>query len=191
MIFRFYAISPDGFVWAGAVSIISNPPPDATRFSASSISVSPVISAKYNDMSSRLRPFVSGIKKNTNTHTKAQTTASNTKKGPQPMALEVDKKVDAMTVATIRLQKVAMDMDLARMLVGKTSDGMSQATGPIPTLKKERYSASPVMAKTELFCPTKEKLIKRQAPPIPVVFKNNFGEIPGNYDPQKGIALIF
>ena len=83
------------------------------------------------------------------------------------MAFEVDKKVEAIKVATIRLLKVAIDIALARMLVGKISDGMSQATGPIPILKRDRYSASPMMTNTELLFPMNEKLIKMQAPHMP------------------------
>lgn len=42
-------------------------------------------------------------------------------------------------VAMRRLQKVANDMALARTTVGKISDGINQAPGPIPILKNAKY----------------------------------------------------
>jgi len=79
-------------------------------------------------MSSKLRPFVSGSKKNTKTNTTMQTPANITKNGPHPMAFEVDKKVDDIKVAIILLLNVAIDIAFALMLVGNISDGISQAT---------------------------------------------------------------
>lgn len=120
-------------------------------------------------MSSRLLPLVSGSKKKTKIKTTPQTPASIIKNGPQPILLEVDKKVDAMRVATIRLVKVAIDIPLARMLVGKISDGMSQATGPIPMLNRARYRARPMITNVELRFPTNEKLIKTFAAHMPAM----------------------
>jgi hypothetical protein len=81
----------------------------------------------------------------------------------------VDRNVDAMRVAVIRLKNVAMDIAFARMLVAKISDGINQAPGPIPTLKKERYRERPTMANVDLFLffPKNEKLVKMQAPHMP------------------------
>ena len=72
------------------------------------------------------------------TKTTKDMAANMMKNGPQPIALAVDRKVEAINVATIRLKKVAIDIAFARMLVAKTSEGMSHAPGPIPTLKKDR-----------------------------------------------------
>merc|ERR1719356_574955 len=82
-----------------------------------------------------------------------QTIAIMTKKPAHVMALATDRKVEAMTVAVTRLAKVATDMALARTMVEKTSEGMSQAPGPIPTLKKARYSARPTTASALLSLP--------------------------------------
>mmetsp|Transcript_22960 Transcript_22960/g.50031 ORF Transcript_22960/g.50031 Transcript_22960/m.50031 type:complete len:155 (-) Transcript_22960:1289-1753(-) len=149
----FYAIVPAGFFFSRfKLSISTAPCP--TRFamicfSASSMPLSPVISAKYNDMSSKLRPFVSGIKKKTKTNMTTQTAASIRKNGVHPMAFAVDRKVDDISVATILLKNVATDIPFARMLVGKISDGISQAAGPIPMLKNERYRPSPINANVD------------------------------------------
>mmetsp|Transcript_8294 Transcript_8294/g.23875 ORF Transcript_8294/g.23875 Transcript_8294/m.23875 type:complete len:174 (-) Transcript_8294:1020-1541(-) len=97
-------------------------------------------------MSSNDLPFVSGNSVNTNTATSKQLTARTKKKPAQPIAFAKDKKVDAMKVAEIRLEKDATLIALARTLVGKTSDGINQAPGPIPMLKNARYIANPPIA---------------------------------------------
>ena len=140
-------------------------------FSASRRDVSPVISAKYTDMSSNERPFVSGRKQYKKMITMAQTPASKKKKLPQPIAFTVDKKVEAMRVAVIRLQNVATDIAFARIEVANISEGMSHAPGPIPELKKAMYRASPPIVHPELesFCPTKLMATKSNATIIPRV----------------------
>mmetsp|Transcript_38687 Transcript_38687/g.116206 ORF Transcript_38687/g.116206 Transcript_38687/m.116206 type:complete len:230 (+) Transcript_38687:458-1147(+) len=127
--------------------------------SASMIDLSPVSSAKYIDISSSDRPFVSGTKKYTNAATIMHTIARSKKNPAHEMACAVERKVDAISVAATRLRNVAMLMALVRIVKENTSDGINHAPGPIPKLKKERYIAREHTANAEL-CPAK-KLIER------------------------------
>lgn len=131
--------------------------------------LSPVISAKYIDMSSKLRPLVSGNRKYMKAKMTTQIPASIKKNPLQPMALAVERNVEDIKVAQIRLKNVATLIDLARILVAKISDGINHAPGPIPILKKERYNDSPTIANTGPVSlpPKKEKLVKIRAPHIP------------------------
>jgi hypothetical protein len=98
-----------------------------------------------------------------------QTAASIRKKLPHPMALAVERNVDAISVAVIRLKKVATLIALARILVAKISDGINQAPGPIPILKNDMYKANPKIAKPvpRFLFPRKVILIKMRATHIP------------------------
>lgn len=80
-------------------------------------------------LSSNERPLVSGKYVYKNPNTRIQTTASKKKKAAHPIASFVDKNVEAINVATARLQSVATDMAFARITVEKTSEGMSHAPG--------------------------------------------------------------
>lgn len=66
------------------------------------------------------------------------------------MALAVLKNVDDINVAVARLQKVDTLMALARIHVGKTSDGINQAPGPMPRLNIAKYNAKANTLKPEL-----------------------------------------
>ena len=66
--------------------------------------------------------------------------AAKTKKTPaQVIAFSRERKVDAHVVLTIRLANVASDTPLDLTEVVKTSDGINQEQGPIPTAKNDRY----------------------------------------------------
>lgn len=58
--------------------------------------------------------------------------ASNEKKPAHDMAFAVDKNVDDIKVAVTLFMNVAKLIALARIFVENTSEGMSQAPGPIP-----------------------------------------------------------
>jgi hypothetical protein len=64
-------------------------------------------------------------------------------KPPQPKAFEIVTTVDDMIVAAALLQNGGNTHSFGPYTGGKTSDGSSQAPGPIPMLKKDRYSARP------------------------------------------------
>ena len=115
--------------------------------SASSNVLSPVISAKYMDMSSNERPFVSGKNFQKKRQILKQTNARTRKKPPQVKMFAVVKNVEVTNVAVTLFKNVAMLIALARMVVENTSLGISHAPGPIPRLKNERYIANPTRAK--------------------------------------------
>lgn len=70
-----------------------------------------------------------------------QTKAIMMKKPNQVMALATERNEDAKIVAVARFPKVARLIAFARIVVVKTSDGISQAPGPIPILKNARYNS--------------------------------------------------
>ena len=113
---------------------------------ASRIDRSPVISAKYKDISSRDRPFVSGKRKKKKTSDRKHAVQSIRKKPVQVMASAIDKTLEAIKVAKTRFRNVAILMALARMHVAKTSDGTSQHPGPMPILNVAKYNAKPRIA---------------------------------------------
>ena len=71
-----------------------------------------------------------------------QTTAIMMKKPAHDMALATERNEEAKIVATALLEKVARLMAFARIVVVNTSEGISQAPGPIPILKNARYNAN-------------------------------------------------
>mmetsp|Transcript_25359 Transcript_25359/g.41174 ORF Transcript_25359/g.41174 Transcript_25359/m.41174 type:complete len:217 (-) Transcript_25359:901-1551(-) len=79
-----------------------------------------------------------------------QTMAIIMKKPAQDMAVATERKVDDMMVAVTRFINVATLMAFARIIVLNTSEGMSQAPGPIPILKNARYNPNPTIAPTSL-----------------------------------------
>ena len=68
------------------------------------------------------------------------------KKPDHDMAFATERKVDDMMVAVTRFINVARLIAFARIIVLNTSEGISQAPGPIPILKNARYSANPKIA---------------------------------------------
>ena len=77
------------------------------------------------------------------------------------MAFAVVRNVEAMSVAVTLFINVATLMAFARTVMAKTSDGTSQAPGPIPTEKKAKYKARPQTAKAE-FVALPKKLTERR-----------------------------
>jgi hypothetical protein len=99
-----------------------------------------------------------------------QMIANMRKKPAQPIAFAVERKVDAISVATMQLLKVATLIALARMLLAQILDGTSQAPGPMSTLKKERHTAQARNLRNQnLLHPWRKmvKLIIRSAKIIP------------------------
>jgi hypothetical protein len=85
------------------------------------------------------------------------------------MAFAVERNVDAIRVAVNRLQNVARLIAFARIIVENTSEGTSQAPGPIPMLKNAKYrprANTPNPAFTE--DPRKFKATNIRAMAIPV-----------------------
>mmetsp|Transcript_2787 Transcript_2787/g.4079 ORF Transcript_2787/g.4079 Transcript_2787/m.4079 type:complete len:111 (-) Transcript_2787:564-896(-) len=103
------------------------------------------------------------------------------KKPAQPIPSAVERNVEAIKVAVIRLKNVATLIDLARIDVGKTSLGMSQAPGPIPTLKNDKYNANPITAKAILpasSLPKKVMLVRKSATAMPINDIKIIGRLP-------------
>ena len=78
------------------------------------------------------------------------------------------RNVEVTTVAVIRFKKVAMLIAFARIVVEKTSAGISHAPGPIPNEKKDRYNAKATIPRSVPSSMTNVIAIIKQATDIPV-----------------------
>mmetsp|Transcript_25577 Transcript_25577/g.38195 ORF Transcript_25577/g.38195 Transcript_25577/m.38195 type:complete len:122 (-) Transcript_25577:1119-1484(-) len=86
--------------------------------------------------------------------------------------------VDETIVATSRFVTVATLIALARMLVEKTSDGMSQLPGPIPMVNIIKYKPSDIIVTGSYLLPKKLNANTNKAIIIPVRDKKNRGRLP-------------
>ena len=66
-----------------------------------------------------------------------QTIAKIKKYDPNPMVLSAVRTVEAIMAANTLLQKVAIDIAFARILIKNTSLGINHAPGPIPIEKND------------------------------------------------------
>lgn len=81
-----------------------------------------------------------------------QITATTKKYPPHERKLAMESIDEVTNVPVKRLIKVVVLIALARIVVEKISDGMTQPNGPIPSEKNARYAARPIITTAGLSC---------------------------------------